>query len=43
MTESDLTKDDIATAAAGSDVVIAAIGGRALGNHALLQTQQSNY
>jgi len=33
VTEFDLTKDDIAIAAAGSDVVIAAIGGRALGNH----------
>mgnify|MGYP000897023601 FL=1 len=36
MTEFDLTKDDIATAAAGSDVVIAAIGGRALGNHEIV-------
>ena len=36
MTEFDLTKDVIATAAAGSDVVIAAIGGRALGNHEIV-------
>ncbi|MEI8646007.1 NAD(P)-dependent oxidoreductase [Pseudoalteromonas sp. Hal040] len=36
VTEFDLTKDDIATAAAGSDVVIAAIGGRALGNHEIV-------
>ena len=33
ITEFDLTKDDIANAAAGSDAVIVAIGGRALGNH----------
>ena len=36
VTEFDLTKDDIASAAAGSDVVIAAIGGRALGNHEIV-------
>ncbi len=36
VTEFDLTKDDIATAAAGNDVVIAAIGGRALGNHEIV-------
>uniref|UniRef100_UPI00241EE4CD NAD(P)-dependent oxidoreductase n=2 Tax=Pseudoalteromonas TaxID=53246 RepID=UPI00241EE4CD len=36
VTEFDLTKDDIANAAAGSDVVIVAIGGRALGNHEIV-------
>jgi hypothetical protein len=36
VTEFDLTKDDIASVVAESDVVIAAIGGRALGNHEIV-------